>query len=96
MKKLQSRLKEIHSAKLARRRHMMIAEYLANRLQVVHGRQLSLILGSGNEQSNIQAIAHWVSLRDDCTTLPSQELKTLLDELEADLVRTLVDGLPTY
>ncbi|WP_226703204.1 hypothetical protein [Microbulbifer elongatus] len=89
-------IQRLKAAKLTRRRHFLIAEYLANRLQVSHeGSQLVLVVGSGKEESNLKAITYWVSTRIDGATLLNQELEAELQELETALFGILVDRLPT-
>lgn len=47
--------------KAQKREFRMLAELLAKQFHVTHGNHLVPLLGSGTEQTNIEAIAYWLA-----------------------------------
>lgn len=89
-------IQQMAAAKEASRRVHLIANHLAKRLLIPEGDQLVIAVGSGQEKSNVQAVAHWLTSRIDNHFLESADLKGALLDLESDLLRTLSDHFPAY
>ena len=65
----------------------VLAEALAQRLQISDGSALVAALGSGNEGSNFEALSNWVIVQ--LLILACQGASVTLDDLEGKLERTL-------
>jgi len=72
----------------------MIARHLSFSLQIRPGNDLVLLLGTGSETNNLEAITSWVRIRVEGFSkwpIPGCEAMLFIDQLERELANILQD-----